>query len=444
MNNTVFYGKDEYGVADRMTNLENEKIDSFNNVEIGKVQSFLKELKDSKIDPNREKLYLFMRMTNAEKIKFLNDKVLNGDIITDEIKFNADAFKRQDLKEKYKKTLNTLNEFSKKGKLEMDIDFLTKTRFKTLNVEGYTTILDKIGISLSEYRALRDIDIIIVGDDVSVKPKEQPKYKESIVLNTERSSKHKKAKLQAISPKVTGRLAKFLNDRFENSTVEIMSVGDILTNYPDVDISDRSEAFVNVGNSTIVLIKERATLDVLLHEMGHLYLAELKDKDLALYKNLMKKMEDSEIIDSVNEAYSNKFNYTKDDILEEAFVITLKNLYSKDFVDQYFLETKEEFDGILDKGGKHLGSITKFFSDMFHKFYGVRVKKDTTINMKDSILDIMRKIGTDLIFNKNSVLSSMSRNDIKNLKIILKDKNMTEQEAEGFLIKKGLIRKFCK
>ena len=412
------------------------------NPDIKAVHDFLQDLKN---DENREILFTFLRKSDEDKFKYLESEVLGGEkIIPRGVKLNPKHFKNNNLRENYKSAMDLINKFSSKGTLPIDIEFLDKENFNHLTVKDYVSLLKNVGITMPRFRSLKKIDVLSIDNKISIEPRKSSSVKKSIPLDTSRSALYKKSKIQAISPKVTSRLTSFLNKRFENSTVKLLSVGDIQAQYPDVDISNKDQAFVNIGNNTIVLIKERATLDTLLHEMGHLYLANLKDKDLALYESLMEKMQDSGLLPDIIKKYSDNNNYTKEDVLEEAFVITLHDLYSNDFMNQFQVESEEQFDGILDKGGKPMGNITTFYSEVFHEAYDVKANKNTQINMNDSIMDIMKKIGIDIIFNKNSVLGSMSRNDISNLKTILRNNNMTEGEAEQFLIDKGLINKFCK
>ncbi len=441
-NESAVYTTEDASIIRFLEMLNTPEANALKNTDIKAVHDFLQDLKK---DENREILFTFLRKSEEGKFRYLETEVLGGkNIIPRDGKLNTKFFKNSMLKTDYKEAIDLIDTFSGKGPLPIDVEFLSKDSFDNLIIKDYVGLLEQVGISMAKYRNLKNIDVLAVDDKVSVKPHKAATTKKSIEVDTNRSARDKKSKLQAVSPKVTSRLTSFLNKRFENSTVKILSVGDIKIQYPEVDISNEDQAFINLGNNTIVLVKERATLDALLHEMGHLYLANLKDKDLALYESLMEKMENSDILTSVISKYSNNNNYTKEDMLEEAFVITLHDLYSKDFMNQFNIESEEQFDGILDKGGNPMGSITKFFSDVFHGFFGVKTKRGTQITMNDSISDIMKKIGIDIIFNKNSMLGSMNKNDISNLKTILRNNNITELEAEKLLIDKGLIRKFCK
>ena len=123
--------------------------------------------------------------------------------------------------------------------------------------------------------------------------------------------------------------------------------------------------------------------------------------------------------------YSKNNNYTREDVLEEAFVISLHDLYSNDFMNQFQIESEEQFDGILDKGGNPMGDITTFFSETFHAAFDVTAKKNTQINMNDSIMDIMKKIGIDIIFNKNSIKKD-STNTIIDEMVMYVNKNFVD------------------
>jgi len=286
--------------------------------------------------------------------------------------------------------------------------------------------------------------VLIVDGYITVNDTYQTGVKKSISLDLNESIEKKREKIKAISPKVLTKLTSFLNKRFENSTVKIMSVSDIDLLYPNIKIHENNEAFVSLGNNTIVLIKERTTLETMLHEMSHLYLANLKDKDLKLYETIMQKMESDPILDQINRAYSKENNYNRMDILEEAFVYKLQKLYSKDFTNQFLLEKPELFDGLLDDSGDYLGSMTTVYTELFEDFFNGKLKKNMKIDMNDSLMVIMQKIGADMIFSKNSSLKSMHRKDKANLKAILTNKSMTKLDAVKQSIREGLIQKICK
>ncbi len=413
----------------------------------------IKFMNELNLDENKHQLYTFLRKSYKEQLEQINS-IMNNDV------------KLQSLYSEDERVfaLLGLSEFKGTGKkytflnheipIKSDIEFLKEVSLDDVTIAQYQAILNKFGVTPDQYRAMLGdkMDLLTIEDKVYPRPDyldlnqviiDSSNTKFSLELNTKRSLKKEKEKVQMASPKVVSRLSAFLNKRFENSTIKVMTVSDVLEEYPEIDIKNNDQAFVNVGNSTIVLIQGRVTLDTFLHEMGHLYLAELKDKDLKLYQNLMVKIENDPITKAISEAYSDKINYTIEDILEEAFVFKLQEIHSADFASMFALEDTIQFDDILNNGKTKLGNISDSFTSLFEDFLGGKFKKGVTISLNDSMTEVMRKMGIDLIFNKNSTLHGMSRNDIANVKAILKDKQLTLGEAINILVEKGLMHKIC-
>jgi hypothetical protein len=104
---------------------------------------------------------------------------------------------------------------------------------------------------------------------------------------------------------------------------------------------------------------------------------------------------------------------------------------------------EKELDQMLSgEDGNALGSITDTFEDILSGFFGKSLK-DAKLSLTDSIKDIMLKVGTDLIFNKNSILNSMQQSDRIALKKLLKLSRLTKQEALSILKKNNYIVKAC-
>lgn len=422
-------------------------------------------------DPNRTELYEFIRKTDAEKLRFINAEIIPvGETLLETVYFEDKNFQEVG---NVNKITSIGSLFDGRTPILSDYEFLLDKSLDNVTIKQYAAILEKLGISKSEYRKLAKIDLLVIKTFVEKKPDigaediksyiaidevfHTPDFKtknntvskvlksaaSGIILDTRLSPVKEKEKVKIASPKVTARLATFLNKRFANTTVEVMSIDDIKINYPHVTIETNDEAIVNIGQGHVVLIKNRVTLDTFMHEMLHLYLAELKEKNLALYNNLMEKIVDDPIINKVKKAYFNENYYTNEDILEEAFVFKLQELYAADFSAQFLLENNLQFDGLLENNEHVLGNVTDMFSSLFEDFFGGKFKGEK-LEMTDSLADIMRKIGIDLIFKDNSELKNMDRNDVVNLKTILKSKNMTENSAIKKLIDEGLMKKICK
>jgi len=309
--------------------------------------------------------------------------------------------------------------------MSIDKEILANTDVvKHMFIDKYVSILDKVGISIEDYRKLNGIDALSINnilyyDDNLVRNK-STKFSEGLTTNYYVPNNIKKLKIKKLSKKLISKLGKFLNDRFEGTTVEVLSIADLKILHPDIDITSTTEAFVKTSSGTIVLIQERASLDTLLHEMTHLYLAELKEVNIELYVNIMEKMKSDPLYEEAMSKYQSKQDYDDLSILEEIFVTKMQSMHAYAFAEKVAEEAGDTdlYNAIFNKNNSD--NILNTYQNLFESFFGKDIK--TPLTMEDSIFDIMQKIGMDIIFFKKSPNMNMfTSNDRKDMKLIISD-----------------------
>jgi len=249
-------------------------------------------------------------------------------------------------------------------------------------------------------------------------------------------------KINKLSKKLVNKLGKFLNDRFEGTNIEILSLADIKILYPEIDITQNTEAFVKTKSGTIVLVQERASLDTLLHEMTHLYLAEVKESNLELYISLMERMKTDPLFEEAKEKYKMD-SYNEVDVLEEIFVSKIQSMHAYAFAERIAEETgdTELYNILFDKDNGD--SMLNTYQTMFEAFFNKKIKGDSAITMEDSIFDIMQKIGLDILFfKKNDAMSVFNSKDRRDLKMIA-SKTITKASIERIFRKLNYTEKIC-
>ena len=298
----------------------------------------------------------------------------------------------------------------------------------TTNNKMLNSITPQFYLKMSGNDVLTYKDGVYISEDIKVKTVEPKERKATLVIPTNEKTKL----IKEVSPEVIRRLGVFLNDRFKNTRVLVLSKADIRTMYGNKFAE--SSGFVYQG--TIVLNSDIADLNTMVHEMGHLYLAELKDANPDEYERVINLATQDPIMEKIRNDYP---ELSDSDVAEEAFVELLARRNS----DKLETELTRELEG---NDGTFLGKVKSFFKNLFGSFFGISENKleNTDFRLSDSLYDVIDKIGTDMIFNKNSALNSMTTNQksiIKNK--IGSDAQMSKSEAVKFLTEKGFIRKVC-
>jgi hypothetical protein len=318
---------------------------------------------------------------------------------------------------------------------ESDIELLTKEELASqLQIMDYLPILKWVGISENVYRKAINKKVLVDGNKVYTDP--------TIIKNIDEDVKFDKAipipevirqnSLNNISPVVIERLGAFVRSRFTGVSVKVLGTSDIVAQYGE---KYNHAAFVKDG--TIVLNRDKATLDSAMHEMGHLYLAEIKNSDKELYINLMSLASRHEDYNLVKKLYP---ELSPTDIAEEVFVGLLsKNKRSK-------LENavvNEMANTLSDENGNLWGKVINFFRNLFKGFVGNSTINNDFIDLDTNLTEALNTISDDILYGKNSKLYNFTSSFKQDIKKSNPSYEMSTSEARAYLEERGFIRWIC-
>jgi len=228
---------------------------------------------------------------------------------------------------------------------------------------------------------------------------------------------------RAVSPEVIALMADKMRE-VTGVNIEVLS--------PTTIKAEFGEAMANSSGFTIgnrVIINEaKVTLDTMVHELGHVYMAKLKEVNPGLHKIIMDKALAHPMADTIRKKYK-EMNLSEEGVADEVFS-TLLGLGNQDAV-------LASIESDADKGGF---SIRKFFNDIFNTIFGS--KKKLNIEGTTTLGDIIKEIGNDIITNKSSILAGMSSEGKSNIKAMISG-TITTKEMLKRLKEKGFITKYC-
>jgi len=387
-------------------------------------------------------MYTMLRSDPKKIIKFLGS-TLNIDNLTLN---STDNFIDKVINNKLISQYNFIS--SVKTPLSIDKDTMGNNSIsKNIFLDKYIELLSsKLHINPETYRKINKIDALLIDNilyyDKKLANVDIAKRSEGLIEEYSMPDNIRSLKINKLSKKLINKLGKFLNDRFEGTTVEILSIADIKILHPEINITENTEAFVKTDTGTIILIKERASLDTLLHEMTHLYLAEVKETNLELYVNLMERMKTDPLFEEAKEKYKMD-SYNELDILEEIFVSKIQSMHAYAFAERIAEETgdTELYNILFDKDNGD--SMLNTYQTMFEAFFNKKIKGDSEITMEDSIFDIMQKIGLDILFfKKNDAMSVFNSKDRRDLKMIASE-TITRAGIDRIFRKLNYTEKIC-
>ena len=187
----------------------------------------------------------------------------------------------------------------------------------------------------------------------------------------------------------------------------------------------------------VVINLDFASLDTPMHEFGHVYLAHLKATNPEAYAYVISESLKHEIRSEVEANYKEN----NEEQLGGEIFSTLLGIENQ-------VKTEEELDGkpmskwqMILKSANEASSIIDFFNRAFNSIFGTSTPYN--VSMGDSLSTIIEGIGTDLLTNKNSVLSNLSRVDKKNIKKVMNDV-LEEGEILDKLKNMDFIQKICR
>jgi hypothetical protein len=179
----------------------------------------------------------------------------------------------------------------------------------------------------------------------------------------------------------------------------------------------------------VIINTANATMDTTVHELGHIYMAKLKEVNPSLHAHIISKALSHPLAETIREKYKG-MKLTEEGIGDEVFN-TLLGLGNQDSV-------MASIENDADKGGF---SIKKFFSDLFNSIFGS--SKNFSISKDTTLADIVKEVGNDIITNKASILSTISPKGKKDLGAMISG-TVTKADMIQRLKQMGLINKYCK
>ena len=218
---------------------------------------------------------------------------------------------------------------------------------------------------------------------------------------------------------------------FDNSPIEaeLLSAEDIHTKY-GAKYKDAS-GFVFEG--TVVINLDKATLDTPLHEFGgHIYLAHLKATNPEAYKTVVEKALEHSMTSQIQEKYP---ELDPEELGEEVFS-TLFGLENQHKLSEKSLTRWQK----IRKLANDASGILDFFRGLFKIAFGTDT--DFHLDTSDSLIDIINKLGDNIIFGDQSVLSTLSPYEVKNLKEAM-DPVKSETDIQSKLEELGYIKRIC-
>ena len=393
---------------------------------VGSLESVAEDIAE-----NESLRYVFVRMSREERANYL---LIKSDLAKDIKLKNIGPVPSASAAPAAAKYLSIKKVAEYKGTLEQDIRFLKDEQLsgKLLIGEYLTFLQKKANVQPKAYMGYYDIDIITLPrllfttDKVFKQARKNAEVRHQRNITLIAPLKLRKTKLTKLNPVIMKKLGSFLNKRFKNTTVRTLNTAEIKyiygSNYAN------SNAFTYEG--VVVINTDKATVNTVFHEMGHLYLAAIKDSDPNLYATMMDKLMEHPDMESIKQTYPELSGY---DLAEELFVEMLANYNSG--------ALEAAFQHELANDESNFGRVEDAFAEIFGDFLGTDL--DGVVTLDDSLMTLMAKIGKDIIFNKNSALNSLSSDQRRDLKHTIDPFSMTQSQMLQYLQEKGFIRTKC-
>lgn len=219
---------------------------------------------------------------------------------------------------------------------------------------------------------------------------------------------------------------------FDNAQIEaeLLSAEDIKTIYGKKYAS--TSGFVLDGK--IVINLDKATLDTPLHEFGgHIYMNHLKTVDPEAYMTIVEQCLEHPMAEKIAVSYP---ELDKEGLGEEVFS-TLFGLVNQEKLNEQSLTAWQK----IKKLANEAANIKDFFKGLFQLAFGTR--QSFELNLEDSLMDIMHKLGDDLIFNPDSALRNLSAGELQQVKDIMNPQRNIE-DIVARLKDLGYIQTLCK
>jgi len=239
-----------------------------------------------------------------------------------------------------------------------------------------------------------------------------------------------------IGSKTLKRMATIFNNKFTNTTTEVLNSEEIRLEYGDKYANLRGF----VINGHIILNQDKASLSTPIHELGHIYLAYLKDEDTKLYDYIVSESLNSDIAQGIKDAYP---ELSESDIGEEVFVEMLGLEFGKDLAS--ISSSNLSWNNIKRRLSNNtaFGKVLDFFREMIGWFTGKTVPKGVDFTLSDSLAGIINKVGNKIVYGKDSIFNDFTSPEQTAMRLADPAGTMTTEELVQRLTEKGYIRKVC-
>lgn len=239
-----------------------------------------------------------------------------------------------------------------------------------------------------------------------------------------------------IGAKSLKRIAKVFNGKFFTTRTHVLNSEEIHSKYGEK--YSNLKGFVINGN--IILNQDKASISTPIHELGHVYLAHLKENDTKLYDYIVSESLGSSIAQRISDAYP---ELSSNDVGEEVFVEMLGIEFGKDLAS--IAKSNVSWNNIKRRlsNNKAFGKVTDFFRTVVSWFTGKEVSKDVDFGLNDSLSTVLNDIGNNILYNEDSIFSDFSNQERAALQLTNPTGKMSPELIERILKQKGYIRRIC-
>ena len=227
---------------------------------------------------------------------------------------------------------------------------------------------------------------------------------------------NKSFQAKKVSKKSIIKILEYFNDVYPEQDINAYSADEIR----EVFSSDKAERAAFVYEGSIVFNTDMLTFDSPVHELAHLYIADIKSSNPELYARLLEKaFENTELMNEVK----SKGNFiSTEEIAEETLVLMIG--YNSQGKMENLIKDKTIWQSIKD-----------FFSNLFNGIF--KVQDVTVTDTNSSIVDIISTISDDVLFGTRNIFSEFDIDERNFIKEKVKPGNigliLNKLKSKGFI-----------
>ena len=221
-----------------------------------------------------------------------------------------------------------------------------------------------------------------------------------------------------------------LADQFDTDS-SLLTELDIKAEYGDV--YSKLSGWTTAEGEVIINI-DRATLDTPLHEFGgHIFMNKLKVSNPDMYERIINEALESDIAQDIADTYT---QLDRNGVGEEVF----STLFGLNNQGKLLTERSMGVWNRITNLATESNSIAEFIREAVNVIFGVET--DYSLDMNDSLMDIINKLGNDIVFGDSSIMSELSSGVKSDLEYI---SNPTDSRTEIIekLKKLNSIKRIC-